>query len=597
MDILSEILKTLRLNASVYLHSTFCNSWAVDVSGPEKASFHVVSSGDCWLHLPDRQNPVALHPRDLVVVPRNAPHILSDSPEFPSETVPRNQPASDCITGPSTTLICGHVEFTQDYWNPLVNALPEYVILSANDADDATLGRAIDSLIHELETCPAGADVVINRLSDILFVQVVRSYMRQKNDNGFLCAIADPKVSHAVAQFHLSPGGDWSVQTLATMAGMSRSSFADRFNQLVGMPPMHYVTRWRMQHAQDLLTTSSLSLAQIAQQCGYQSDEALSRAFKKQFGKAPGSVRRQGATDGLASFIEISAGDRRSTRILYTPDEAWALVQSGSALLIDVRDREAYEAGHIPGAVNIPEVFYTLSTTTPDGLQEMQDIFQTLFSKAGLGKHKTAIVYEDNLDTRYGASCRGYFQLAFFGHPDIGILDGGFENWEREGLPVTTEHTMPKPVEFLPQMQRGIMATKDDMIHALSDRSVKILDNRDKAEWLGRISSPPPFYDAEFTPRKGRIPGARWIEWHNFMDTSDGIAYFKSPDQIRTLCAQAGLYTDDDIIIYCFKGARASNTYIALRMAGFKHVRNYYGSWNEWSRDPAMPVLAETLVY
>jgi len=80
------------------------------------------------------------------------------------------------------------------------------------------------------------------------------------------------------------------------------------------------------------------------------------------------------------------------------------------------------------------------------------------------------------------------------------------------------------------------------------------------------------------------------------MESSDNIQHFKSPEQVRALCAQAGLYPDDDIIIYCFKGARATNTYIALKLAGFKHVRNYYGSWNEWSRNASLPVMAVKLV-
>jgi thiosulfate/3-mercaptopyruvate sulfurtransferase len=438
--------------------------------------------------------------------------------------------------------------------------------------------------------------VVIDRLSDILFVQVVRSHIKQKKGDGFLAAIADPKISHALAQFHLSPGNDWSVQSLAELAGMSRSSFADRFHQLVGMSPMHYVLRWRMQHGHNLLTTTTLSMVQIAEQCGYQSDQAFSRAFKKHFGEGPAAIRRQTSRDNVASFVEISTGDISSTKLLYSPREAIELAQSGSVVFIDVRDREDYQAGHIPGAVNIPEIFYTLSMTTPEGLENMQDIFQPLFSKAGLGKDKTAIVYEENLCTRYGGSCRGYFQLALLGHPNIGVLDGGFEQWQEEGLSVSTEPVSTRSVEFVPQIQRGILATKDDMVQALKDPTVKVLDNRDKEEWLGTTSSPSPLYDMDFAPRKGRIPGARWLEWHNFMDTSNGITHFKSPDQVRAICAQAGLYPDDDIIVYCFKGARASNTYIALKLAGFRHIRNYYGSWNEWSRDPDLPVLAERLV-
>ena len=133
------------------------------------------------------------------------------------------------------------------------------------------------------------------------------------------------------------------------------------------------------------------------------------------------------------------------------------------------------------------------------------------------------------------------------------------------------------------------MVTKDTMSESLGNTDIKLLDNRDKVEWIGESSSP---YGVDFAPRKGRIPGAQWIEWYDFMENDDSgyVSYFKSPEAIREICAKLGLHPEDDIIIYCFKGARAANTYVALEMAGFKNIRNYYGSWNEWSRDMSLPI-------
>ena len=282
-----------------------------------------------------------------------------------------------------------------------------------------------------------------------------------------------------------------------------------------------------------------------------------------------------------------------NTKIIYTPGEANEKLSGGDAILVDVRDAEEYEKAHIPGAVNIPEMFTTLSMTTPEGLQEMQDIFVPLFRKAGIRFEQTVIVYEDSLNTRYGGSCRGYFQLCLFGHKDVGILDGGLSQWLQDGLPVTSEPTKAIPSNFQPFIQHDFLATLDDMITAIDNNStVKLLDNRDEDEWRGISSSP---YGVDFAPRKGRIPGARWIEWYQFMDDSQEIPHFKSAQEIRTICAQVGLDVNDDIIIYCFKGARAANTYIALKMAGFSKLRNYYGSWNEWSRHPELPIDDEKL--
>ena len=282
-----------------------------------------------------------------------------------------------------------------------------------------------------------------------------------------------------------------------------------------------------------------------------------------------------------------------NNKIMYTPNEAYKKLTSGDAILVDVRDAETFAKGHVPGAVNIPEMFTTLSMTTPEGLQEMQDIFIPLFRNAGIRHDQTVIVYEDCLNTRYGGSCRGYFQLCLFGHQDVGILDGGLSQWLQDGLPVTSDLTQAKPSDFQPCMQHDFLATLNDMITAIDNNpSVKLLDNRDEDEWRGISSSP---YGVDFAPRKGRIPGARWVEWHQFMDADQEIPHFKSAEEIRAICAQVGLDVNDDIIIYCFKGARAANTYIALKMAGFKKLRNYYGSWNEWSRHPELPIDDEKL--
>jgi thiosulfate/3-mercaptopyruvate sulfurtransferase len=281
-----------------------------------------------------------------------------------------------------------------------------------------------------------------------------------------------------------------------------------------------------------------------------------------------------------------------NTHVVYSPSEANERLKKGDALLVDVRDAEDFRKGHIPGSVNIPEMFTTLSMTTPEGLREMQDIFTPLLRNAGINRDQTVIVYEDCLHTRYGGSCRGYFQLRLFGHRDVGILDGGLSQWLEDGFPVTSDISPVVPSDFVPSLNPEFLATLEDMVAAIDDPNVKLLDNRDEDEWRGLSSSP---YGVDFTPRKGRIPGARWVEWYEFIDTKQKIPHFKSGDEIRAICAQVGLDVNDNIIIYCFKGARASNTLIALQIAGFTKVRNYYGSWNEWSRRLDLPIDDELL--
>lgn len=302
MDILSDAVRLMRLHASVFLHSTFCESWAVDISSFTTATFHVIAGGECWLHLPDRAEAVSLKAGDLVICPRNAPHVVSNDTEFPPESVPRNAPVSGDITdvdrleGPSTALICGYFEFSQQRWNPLLDALPEYVVIPTGNGSSSGAGSGLDSLINymvqETRLANPGSDAVIDRLSDVLFIQAVRTFMEQKRqDSGYLAALVDPKLGKPLAAFHAAIGEDWSVQKLAEEAGMSRSAFADAFTELVGMTPMQYVTGWRMQYAYDQLLTTSDSIAQIAESCGYMSESSFSKAFKKQFDVGPGAAR------------------------------------------------------------------------------------------------------------------------------------------------------------------------------------------------------------------------------------------------------------------------------------------------------------------
>jgi AraC-like DNA-binding protein len=300
MDILSDAVRLLRLHASVFLHSTFCESWAVDISTFTTATFHVIASGKCWLHLPNREDAAPLKAGDLVICPRNAPHVVSNDAEFPPDSVPRNTPVSGDITtadhleGPSTALICGYFEFSQQRWNPLLDALPEYVVIPTHNGSDSGLDSLINYMVYETRLANPGSDAVIDRLSDVLFIQAVRTYMEQQHqDSGYLAALTDPKLGKALGAFHTAVGEDWSVQKLAETAGMSRSAFADAFTDLVGMTPMQYVTGWRMQYAYDQLLTTSDSVAQIAENCGYMSESSFSKAFKKQFDMGPGAARHE----------------------------------------------------------------------------------------------------------------------------------------------------------------------------------------------------------------------------------------------------------------------------------------------------------------
>jgi thiosulfate/3-mercaptopyruvate sulfurtransferase len=273
------------------------------------------------------------------------------------------------------------------------------------------------------------------------------------------------------------------------------------------------------------------------------------------------------------------------TNTLISPQDLAAM---DDVVIIDTRAPEAFAEGHIPGAVNLHEIFTFLATSDAEGIAEMTKTFAAAFGAAGLSGAETAVIYEGSMNTGFGQSCRGYFLLDFLGYPKKAVLDGGYDAWVAAGMDVTTEASAPTPADFpLDPAGATVLLTKDDILSALETPGAVLLDVRDVDEWIGESSSP---YGKDFCPRKGRIPGARWIEWYRFMKpTADGPR-LKSPSEVLAELASVGITTDDTVYLYCFKGARASNSYLALKLAGVKDVRIYFGSWNEWSRDPELPI-------
>jgi thiosulfate/3-mercaptopyruvate sulfurtransferase len=281
-------------------------------------------------------------------------------------------------------------------------------------------------------------------------------------------------------------------------------------------------------------------------------------------------------------------------KALLLPNELVNLIETEPVIVIDTRDPEAYAADHIPGAVNIRDIFTYLATTDTDGLDALQDKFAELFGAAGLSGAETAVLYEDSMNTGFGQSCRGYFLLKSLGYEKAAVLHGGLAAWIDEGLPTTSELPEITPASFpVSSAPTSLITTEKDMLAALDDEDIVLLDVRDEDEWLGLSSSP---YGVDFCPRKGRIPGAVWLEWYDLMhETNEGYAMFNEPEAILAACAKLGITKDSKVYVYCFKGARASNTYVALQEAGIKDVKIYFGSWNEWSRNFELPIDEEKL--
>jgi thiosulfate/3-mercaptopyruvate sulfurtransferase len=275
---------------------------------------------------------------------------------------------------------------------------------------------------------------------------------------------------------------------------------------------------------------------------------------------------------------------------LVEPSELVQELGQEDLVILDTRDQSVYNEGHLPGAVSVQEIFYYLCLPENGGLPGMRAHFARLFSQAGIRPTDRVVTYEDAQDNGYGKSCRGWMLLQYLGHPNVRVLHGGFRGWKSAHLPIVAEPTLRQPVDFEARVAPVQIIGTEELKQVLHDPDVNLVDCRDYAEWLGANSSP---YGYDYCPRKGRIPGAVWLEWYKIMEHHSGSAWFRPAEEIRQACLQAGIHPEKKTVVYCFKGARASAVVMALRLAGFENVVNYFPSWNEWSRDFSLPVDEE----
>ena len=235
--------------------------------------------------------------------------------------------------------------------------------------------------------------------------------------------------------------------------------------------------------------------------------------------------------------------------VLISASELDSLLKSEPVVLIDTRDADTYAAGHIPGAVNLREIFTFLAASTAEGLAELKGTFARHFGAIGLSGLETAVFYEDALNSGYGQSCRGYYLLTWLGYPKVKVLNGGFSAWKGHGMPISTDTVSPPKAATFPTdlKMADVMLTNDEMLAAVLGKrgtNTVLLDVRDIDEWIGDSSSP---YGKDSAPRKGRIPGAKGLEWYRFMKPSAQGPMIKSPDEVKAEAATAGISTDDTV--------------------------------------------------
>ncbi|MFF9473886.1 AraC family transcriptional regulator [Streptomyces roseolus] len=307
MDILTEVLASMRTGRPVSVRTTGRVPFGLRLPPVAGAGFHVVLSGTCWLvPLEDAAHlsPLPLGPGDVVFLRDGRGHILADHPDTPSQVEQASQfsPGSPLGTvtvggvGAPTNLLCGNYHLDQARPHPLVRQLPEIIHLPASPLRHPELAAAVQLLRTELEQPRPGSAGIVPALIDSLLLYILRAWLEERpaaQAKGWAAALGDTAVAPALAAIHEKPAFQWTVAGLATRAGLSRAAFARRFSELVGEPPMTYLTRWRMTTAARLLRESDAPLSEVAARTGYGSEYAFAKAFKREYGQAPGGYRRE----------------------------------------------------------------------------------------------------------------------------------------------------------------------------------------------------------------------------------------------------------------------------------------------------------------
>ena len=302
-DVLGDVLQSIHLHSTLYCRAKMGAPWGFRVSGREVASFHIVTGGMCWLTVEGMEEPVLLTEGDLVILPHGHAHTMTDHPKSPvtmlEDLKPKQPVAQNGIfysmgQGAVTTLVCGGLELEDYSTNPLYSILPAFIHMRSKDEYSIPWLQAIVELVRvEASVNRVEAETVITRLSELLFIQAVRAYIRTIGDRnvGWLGALKDPQIGQALALIQHQPGEAWTVGSLACRVSLSRSAFSAKFRQLVGEPPMQYITRVRLTKAAASLRTHPATLVEVATSVGYESEVAFSKAFKRYFGIAPGAYR------------------------------------------------------------------------------------------------------------------------------------------------------------------------------------------------------------------------------------------------------------------------------------------------------------------
>jgi AraC-like DNA-binding protein/mannose-6-phosphate isomerase-like protein (cupin superfamily) len=276
MEVLTDILNGLRTAGSVYFCDYLVPPWEQPHSGEERAMFHLVRRGRCQITIDDEVHDLVRG--DFVFLAPGVDHAMR----------------SDGSGDTQTLLLCGYCEFENRDDDVLMRALPRFVLLCGDELENwPWLTRTLEHLSAEFMSGAPGSELTVNKLTEVLLVQLLRIDFGRSDRGGIVAALRDKRIAAALTQIHQNPGNDWTIERAAKTASMSRSGFSRKFTELLQTSFFDYLTRLRMRNARELLTTTSLPVAAIGENVGYQSELSFVKAFKKLHDVTPRAWRLQ----------------------------------------------------------------------------------------------------------------------------------------------------------------------------------------------------------------------------------------------------------------------------------------------------------------
>jgi AraC-like DNA-binding protein len=325
MDALSDVLRAVRLSGAFFFDVEAHTPWVAETPHGKAVveamfpgcdhliSYHLLMSGGCWLEI-EGEAPIKLSAGDIVVLPHGDTHVMTTelgkrrTPEMSMYRRPDDGQLPAAISvgnagGEQSRFVCGFLGCDSRPYNPLLTALPR--VIHIKDHASGALGAYFRAALAESKGRMGGASM-LGRISELMFVDVIRRHLESlpADRTNWLSGLRDPYVGRALTALHAEPARDWTLETLAAVAALSRSAFAERFTQYVGHPPMQYLANWRMQLATHHLRNGNESIASVAGRVGYESEAAFSRAFKKTVGVPPSDWR---STHGAQAGVEGQA--------------------------------------------------------------------------------------------------------------------------------------------------------------------------------------------------------------------------------------------------------------------------------------------------